>query len=96
MRAVLPDAVFTIWAKVAAAILRAIRQAPRQATPSRDPGTPLLSKLGIGESSRVVLLHVPDGFELPGVHTGKHVGEAAWASAWWTTRCAPWMPRGPG
>ena len=76
VRTVLPDAVFTTWAKIAAAIPRAIRQAPREATPPRDPGTPLLAKLGIGESSRVALLHAPDGFELPGVRTQKQVDEA--------------------
>jgi hypothetical protein len=68
--------VFTTWAKIAAAIPRAIRQAPREATPPRDPGTPLLAKLGIGASSRVALVHAPEGFELPGVPTGQQVGEA--------------------
>ena len=76
VRAVLPDAVLTTWAKVEAAIRRAIRAAPRDATPPRDPGTPLLAKLGIGASSGVALLHAPEGFELPGVHTQKQVGEA--------------------
>lgn len=76
VRAVLPDAVFTTWAKVAAAIPRAIRRAPREATPTLDAGTPLLTKLGIGESSRVAVRHAPEGFELPGVRTGKQVGEA--------------------
>src|ERR1035438_4793912 len=44
VRTVLPDAVFTTWAKIAVAIPRAIRQAPREATPPRDPGTPLLDR----------------------------------------------------
>jgi hypothetical protein len=76
VRAVLPDAVYTTWAKAEAAIPRAIRQAPREAMPPRDPGRPLLAKLGIGNTSRVALLYAPEGFELPGVRTQKQVGEA--------------------
>ena len=37
VRAVLPDAVYTTWAKAPSAIRRAIRQAPREAMPPRDP-----------------------------------------------------------
>jgi hypothetical protein len=76
VRAVLPDAVYAIWAKAPSAIQRAIRQAPREALPPRDSGTPLLTKLGIGADSRVALLHPPEGFELPGAITRKQVGEA--------------------
>ena len=76
VRALLPDAVFTTWAKVAAAIPKAIRQAPREATPPRDEGRPLTAKLGIGETSRVAMLHAPEGFALPGVRTQKQVGDA--------------------
>lgn len=76
VRAVLPDAVYTAWAKVEAAIRRAIRQAPREAAAPRDAGRPLLTKLGIGAASRVAVLHPPEGFELPGVRTQKQVGEA--------------------
>jgi hypothetical protein len=76
VRAVLPEAVFTTWPKAAAAIPRAIRHAPREAAPPRDSGTPLLAKLGIGEDSRVALLHPPEGFELPGVRVRKQVGDA--------------------
>ena len=76
VRAVLPDAVYTVWAKAASAIRRAILQAPREALPPRDPGTPLLTKLGIGAASRVALLHPPEGFELPDVRIQKQVGEA--------------------
>ncbi|MCX6630676.1 MAG: hypothetical protein NTW28_23920 [Candidatus Solibacter sp.] len=76
VRAILPDAVYSTWAKVETAIPRAIRQAPREATPPRDAGTPLLTKLGIGEASRVAVLHAPEEFELPGVRTQKQVGEA--------------------
>jgi hypothetical protein len=76
VRAVLPDAVYTAWAKAPSAIRRAIRQAPRQVMPPRDPGTPLLTKLGIGEQSRVAVLHPPEGFALSGVQTQRQVGEA--------------------
>jgi hypothetical protein len=80
VRAVLPDAVYTTWDNVPSAIRRAIRQAPRESTPPRDPGTPLTAKLGIGTESRVALLHHPKGFELPGVTnrktTRRQVGDA--------------------
>lgn len=75
VRAVLPDAAFTVWAKVAAAIPKAIRQAPREASPPRDPGRPLLAKLGIDEASRVAMVHAPEGFVLPGVRAQKQAGE---------------------
>ena len=51
VRAVLPDAIYTVWAKVYAAIRRAVRGAPREAIPPRDPGTPVTAKLGIGQKS---------------------------------------------
>jgi hypothetical protein len=76
VRALLPHAGYTTWAKVAEAIRKAVRQAPREAAPPRDPGTPLAAKLGIGEGSSVALLHAPEGFQLPGVRTGERVGEA--------------------
>ena len=76
VRAVLPDAVYTTWAKAEAAIRKAIRNAPRQAMPPRDPGTPLLTKLYIRRESRVAMLHPPLGFQLPGVRPQKQVGEA--------------------
>ena len=77
--AVLPDAVYTTWAKAEAAIRRAIRQAPREASPPRDPGRPLLTKLGIGAASRVAMLHAPEGFELPGVRSAR----SRWAKPMW-------------
>ena len=76
VRAILPDAVYTTFAKAPAAIRKAIRQAPREALPPRDPGTPLLSKLGIAADSCVAMLHSPEGFQLPGVIPRKQVGEA--------------------
>jgi hypothetical protein len=76
VRAILPDAVYTTWAKAEAAICGAIRNAPWEALPPRDSGTPLLTKLYIGKQSRVAVMYPPDGFELPGVPTQKQVGEA--------------------
>jgi hypothetical protein len=76
VRELLPDAVYTTWAKVSSAIRKGIRQAPSEGLPPRDPGTPLLTKLGIGEHSRVAVLHPPEGFELSGVRTQKQVGDA--------------------
>lgn len=76
VRAVLPDAVYATWAKVEAAIRKAILQAPKEAAPPRQADTPLLTKLGIGEQTCVAVLHPPDGFELPGVRSQKQVGEA--------------------
>jgi hypothetical protein len=76
LQAVLPDAVYSPWAKAGAAIRKAIRNAPRQAMPPRDAGTPLLTKLYIRQQSRVAMLHPPEGFQLPGVRAQKQVGEA--------------------
>ena len=76
VRALLPDALYTTWERVPAAIGKALRQAPSEVLPPRDPGTPLLTKLAIGEHSRVAVLHPPEGFALPGVLTQKQVGDA--------------------
>lgn len=68
IRDLLPDAVYTTWQRIAAAVEDAI------AHPPRDPvvpdsalagysGTPLPKKLGIKPGSVVVLLDAPDGFE---------------------------------
>jgi hypothetical protein len=76
VRAILPDAVYTPWAKVEGAIRKAILHAPKEAAPPRHPDTPLLTKLGIGEDTCVAVLHPPEEFELPGVRTQKQVDEA--------------------
>jgi hypothetical protein len=78
VRAVLPDARYTTWAEAAAAIRAAVRHPPSETAPAppRDPGTPLLAKLGIGPNSRVAQLHPPEGFELPGASTQRKLGEA--------------------
>ena len=81
VRAILPDAVYTAWAKVPAAIRRAIRQAPSEPVPPRVPATPLLAKLGIGENSRVALMHPPDDFELPGVPSKSKLQTPTWCSS---------------
>jgi hypothetical protein len=68
IRPFLPDAVYTAWPGLHAALERAI------AHPPADPvvpgsvfdvyaGTPLSKKLGIGEGSTVALLGAPEGFE---------------------------------
>lgn len=68
VRAELPDAAYTDWAKAPAAIRRAIRTAP--AVPVKpEPymkkfeGTPLVKKLGFKEGMTVALLGAPEGFE---------------------------------
>jgi CheY-like chemotaxis protein len=67
VRAMLPDAVYTTWPKVGAALRRALRK-PQQALVVPDTfagytGTPLPKKLRILENSVVALLHAPDGFQ---------------------------------
>jgi hypothetical protein len=76
VRALLPDAAYATWEKSPATIRQAIRQAPKEVLPPRDTGRPLPAKLGIGEQSRVAMLHPPDGFGLPGVRSQKQVGDA--------------------
>lgn len=66
-RALLPDAVFTTWPKVGAALRRAMRGRPaKPIVPDTFAGyseTPLARKLRIREGSVVALLRAPDGFE---------------------------------
>jgi CheY-like chemotaxis protein len=67
VRGLLPDAAFTTWPRIGAALRRALRH------PLQDPavpgtfasysGTPLPKKLRIREGSVVALVHAPDGFE---------------------------------
>ena len=65
VKAVLPDAVYTIWAKAEAAIRRAVQRAPRDVLPPRHPARLLTAKLGIGAESRVALLHSPEASNCP-------------------------------
>jgi CheY-like chemotaxis protein len=65
-RALLPDAVFTTWPRIGAALRRALKTTIENpvvpATVAGYSGTPLPKKLRIGEGSVVALLHAPDGF----------------------------------
>lgn len=67
VREVLPDATFTTWSGVRAAIVRALK-APRRApivprSISGYSGTPLARKLGLRAGEDVRLLDAPKGFE---------------------------------
>ena len=71
VRGLLPDAVFTTWPRIGAALRRALRGAagPKDTPPvvpgtfAGYSGTPLPKKLRIREGSVVALLHAPEGFE---------------------------------
>jgi hypothetical protein len=65
VRAMLPDAVYATWAKIPQAIHKAIARAPAEPVAPIVQRTPLLAKLGVGEESRVALIHAPNGFRLP-------------------------------
>ena len=67
MRA-LPDAVFTDWDSIGAAIEKAIASPPvdpvvPQSTLNGYAGTPLPDKLGIGPDTKLVIIGAPDGFD---------------------------------
>jgi CheY-like chemotaxis protein len=86
VRGLLPDAVFTTWPRIGAALRGALRH------PLQDPavpgtfagysGTPLPKKLRIREGSVVALLRAPEGFEakltpLPdGARVERRMGDA--------------------
>ena len=86
VRAMLPDAIYTTWAKIGAALRRALRQPPDQPvvpdTFAGYSGAPLPKKLRILENSVVALLHAPEGFEAklaplpPGVRFELQAAEA--------------------
>lgn len=67
VRAVLPDAVFTSWGRIAAAVKRAIARPPKNpVAPGRlagYSGTPLPQKLGVKPGMAVGLVGAPDDFE---------------------------------
>jgi len=71
VRGLLPDAVFTTWPRIGAALRRALRHPPGvKGAPPVVPGTfagysgtPLPKKLRIREGSVVALVHAPEGFE---------------------------------
>lgn len=67
IREVLPDAVFTSWSEVRAALVRALKS-PRRApivpvSSAGYSGTPLPKKLGLRAGDSVRLLDAPAGFE---------------------------------
>lgn len=68
VRALIPDAIYTTWPRIAVALDRALRQ-PRPAEPAVPgtfagySGTPLAAKLRIREATTASLLDAPDGFE---------------------------------
>jgi CheY-like chemotaxis protein len=66
VRSLLPDAVFTTWPRIHAALRRALRNQPEDpavpGTFAGYSGTPLARKLRIGEGSVVALLAAPKDF----------------------------------
>jgi CheY-like chemotaxis protein len=86
VRGLLPDAVFTTWPRIGAALRRALRhplQAPAvPGTFAGYSGTPLPKKLRIREGSVIALLHAPEGFEakltplVEGARVGRRMGDA--------------------
>jgi CheY-like chemotaxis protein len=65
VRRLLPDAVFTNWTGVAAAIAKAIRRTGAAPASPNYGSIPAARKLGIVGASVVALLHAPEGFQLP-------------------------------
>ncbi len=68
LRAKLPDAVYTTWARIRTALARAIARPPKVTTIPTSAlagysGTPLPKKLGIKPDSVVLLVGAPAGFE---------------------------------
>lgn len=79
----LPDAVYTTWEEIGAALEQAITHPPVEpvvpdSTMAAYAGVPLPKKLGIKEGSVVALVDAPDGFETtlgnlpPGVTLDRH------------------------
>ena len=66
VRSLLPDATYTTWPQIAAAVKRAIKLRPEQPVVPRTfagySGTPLPKKLRIVEGSVVALVGAPEGF----------------------------------
>jgi len=68
VRALLPDAVFTAWARARTAVARVLAKPPREfvrpgSVLAGYSGTPLPKKLGVREGSVVLLVGAPKGFE---------------------------------
>ena len=67
IRELLPDASYTPWSDIEAAVNNALASAPvdpivPKSSSGAYSGTPLTKKLGIKEGSSVLLIHPPDGF----------------------------------
>jgi hypothetical protein len=66
-RQLLPDATFTTWPRIAAALRKALAAPPAHPvvpnTMAGYSGTPLPRKLGIKPEARVLLIDAPDAFE---------------------------------
>lgn len=66
-KALLPDAVYTTWPRIGAALAKSLRQKPRQlavpGTMAGYSGTPLPKELGIRPGARVAFAGAPAGFE---------------------------------
>lgn len=97
IRELLPEAVYTSWSEIAAALPQAISHPPAEATvPSSTfagySGTPLPKKLGIKAGVTVALVNAPDGFErvlgeLPeGVKLVREISSQAEVILWFNTR----------
>lgn len=86
-RQLLPDAVYTSWAKIQAALPRALKDPPANpvvpGTMAGYSGTPLVKKVGVKPRSVVALLGAPEAFEnklgpLPeGVRLQRHARSVA-------------------
>jgi len=79
VKEILPDAVYTPWSKVGAAIERAVKQPPKAPMTPRLSVKGLPAKLGIHETSVVAMLHTPERSRwiIPqGVRVQKQVGDA--------------------
>ncbi len=67
VRSVLPDATFTTWERIGAALHAALRSSPATPIVPKDTiafaGTPLWKKLGVKPGARVALIDAPAGFE---------------------------------
>jgi CheY-like chemotaxis protein len=97
IRELLPDAVYTSWARVRAAIKRAIANPPTEpvvpGSMAGYSGTPLPKKLGIKAHSVVALVGAPTGFEqtlgrLPdGVTLRKQARGRCDLIVWFTKSC---------
>ena len=76
VRSTLPDAIYTSWAKLDAAIRKASAAPLRTPVVPRLPENPVVRKLGIVEDSKVAMLHAPIGFVPPGGVPVKRAEEA--------------------